>query len=179
MQHASCCCPGAFRTQGGRGSCASRASRSPIVKAWSIAPSPRDRLQRGLPASHTHVEKDPDAHAESSRSREHPGRLSSSNTCSAIPYGGPANHRGSSVMRRRSVLFVLSVGSASIVTTSCGSSEMATTTRVPTSVQRQRLPPQQNSSPIENSRRSIGCFTGEGDRSIVAAPSPLLPASRV
>ena len=42
------------------------------------------------------------------------------------------------------------------LTTSCGSSEMATTTREPTSVQRQRLPPHQNSRPIWKSLRFIG-----------------------
>ena len=59
-------------------------------------------------------------------------------------------------MDRCSVRFDLSFGSTATLTTSCGSSEMATTTREPTSVQRQRLPPHQNSRPMWKSLRFIG-----------------------
>jgi hypothetical protein len=66
-------------------------------------------------------------------------------------------------MDRCSVRFDLSFGSTATLTTSCGSSEMATTTREPTSVQRQRLPPHQNSRPMWKSLRLIG-------RSIMLSP---------
>gem|GEM_PF-5468300 len=92
----------------------------------------------------------------SSCSRVHASTESSSNTCSTTAYGGPWSQLGSSVMCRCSVRFDLSFGSTATLTTSCGSSEMATTTREPTSVQRQRLPPHQNSRPMWKSLRFIG-----------------------
>src|SRR3954453_16489870 len=108
---------------------------------------------RAVLADRHHSSPRPEA---SSCSRVHASTESSSNTCSTTPYGGPWSQLGSSVMDRCSVRFDLSFGSTATLTTACGSSEMATTTREPTSVQRQRLPPHQNSRPRGKSLRLIG-----------------------
>src|SRR3989304_5888225 len=84
----------------------------------------------------------------SSEVSEQISRETSSNTCSTIPYGGPSNNVGSLDIYRRSIRLVGSFWSRSELTTSCSSSEIATTTREPTSVQRQRFPLHQNSRPM-------------------------------
>ena len=81
----------------------------------------------------------------------HPCISSSSNTISTTPYGGPFRSFGSSEMNRVFVRFDVPAEVKFRRTIFRGSRHIATITREPTSVQRQRLPPHQNSRPIENS----------------------------
>jgi DUF917 family protein len=87
--------------------------------------------------------------SSASGERLQPSMECSSKTSSATAYGGPASQESSVVVVR----VVTPPASTSPVTetTSCGSRQMPITVRVPTSVQRHRRPPHQNSIPIRNS----------------------------
>lgn len=74
---------------------------------------------------------------------------SSSKTCSGTRYGGPTRVAEGSARRRPTAW------PDRIISSSGGSTLMATMTRLPTSVHRQRLPAQRNSRPIRKSAISI------------------------
>ena len=86
--------------------------------------------------------------------------LYSSNTHSSTAYGGPLRQLGSSEMDRVSIRARLGEGSTTLVTTCRASSEIATITRVPMSVQHHLRSAHQNSLPIANSScLMIACAT--------------------